>query len=241
VVNYWLFSLVDQFKFLSQRKEKKMRQEIFTLAQIINNISRTEPDPWYEMLGIEIEGMAGADEDEVERLEREYLTSHASDLFSVIWPDHCISQEFNSDATYQEFPRITGKAWLVWESDKPVYSFCSETREEAISAYLSENYTENESNETCYVGLKSGQFFEGGESLQDVESCLGCLHPKEPLCHASYHDFSLESEEFFEGDPSGRSVVLNCSICGLRKDSLFDAENKVICTKYDSRKPQNGS
>ncbi len=89
-----------------------------TLRDCIERIDDRNPDPWYDVMGIEIPGLAAAlsdvdaaeaianyDEAELllakaDAIEAAYIRQHANDPITVVWPEHVLTPRFNSDATY---------------------------------------------------------------------------------------------------------------------------------------------
>ena len=64
-------------------------------------------DPWYVVMGIEINGLHSLTraEDCINAAEKEeaYLEIHRDDVVIVSWPEHVITPRYNSDATYHCF------------------------------------------------------------------------------------------------------------------------------------------
>ena len=86
----------------------KHESEIVTLADIINGIDERSSDQWYEIMGIEIEGLteanANGEADDfaaASEIEAAYIRQHERDTYRVSWPEHVITPRYNSDASYQ--------------------------------------------------------------------------------------------------------------------------------------------
>jgi hypothetical protein len=87
----------------------KIRTEQHTLRAILNWIDDRQDSEWWEMMGIEIPGMAEEIEAarmseaycHVNAIEDTYLRDHLDDLYEVIWPEHVSTPRFNGDATYR--------------------------------------------------------------------------------------------------------------------------------------------
>ena len=88
----------------------KHKSEKVTLKEIIEMIEdcRHSDDPWYDVIGVDIEGLDEAlakgeqdDFEEASRIESEYIQRHENDVYEINWPDHVITPRYNSDASYQ--------------------------------------------------------------------------------------------------------------------------------------------
>lgn len=86
----------------------KHESEIVTLADIINGVDERSSDQWYEIMGIEIDGLVEANEngeaDDFElanEIEAGYIRKHENDTYRVSWPEHVKSPRYDSDASYQ--------------------------------------------------------------------------------------------------------------------------------------------
>lgn len=82
--------------------------ETLTLADIINSIGFHSDELWYDIVGVEIEGLAeaiengeGDDFDHASELETDYIDAHKNDKYLVSWPEHVITPRYDSDASYQ--------------------------------------------------------------------------------------------------------------------------------------------
>lgn len=97
----------------------KHKPERMKLSEIVNAMDCRAVEPWYETMGIEIEGLAeafaavraadmaqdydaaNASLDVADEIEAAYLTAHGDDMVDVSWPEHVLTPRFNSDASYQ--------------------------------------------------------------------------------------------------------------------------------------------
>lgn len=77
-----------------------------TLAEIIDRIDsdRHADAEWYDVMGIEIPGLADAmandDLDAASEIEAAYIREHESDMYEVRWPDYAIAPRYDGDASY---------------------------------------------------------------------------------------------------------------------------------------------
>lgn len=92
------------------------RTETKQLRDIVAEMDDRNPEEWFTVMGIEIDGMVDAhrranddDEDIANagfedsiRLEEEYLKERGGDWYRVTWPQHVLPKaRYNSDAWYQ--------------------------------------------------------------------------------------------------------------------------------------------
>ena len=96
----------------------KHQTKELTLSDIINRIDDSNPNKWYEIVGIDVPGLDEAyqealnndfDEDPFEacnKIESDYLTDHGSDEYRVSWPEHVTFPRFNNDAFYTRISEV---------------------------------------------------------------------------------------------------------------------------------------
>jgi len=89
-----------------------------TLSEIINRIDESNPNTWYEIVGIDIPGLdelyqAAVDNDDDEdpfelcnKIEADYFRAHGSDRYLVNWPEHVTFPRFNNDAFYSRISEV---------------------------------------------------------------------------------------------------------------------------------------
>jgi len=79
--------------------------ETVTLRAVINSIEDRCQEEWWEVMDVEIEGLAEALREEAynvaESLEEEYIAEHGDDLWEVTWPEHVVRRVYNGDAWYR--------------------------------------------------------------------------------------------------------------------------------------------
>lgn len=86
----------------------KHKNETYTLSEIVAMMSEHERQPWYEIMDIEIPGLAEAfancvetdDFTEANEIEADYLREHGDDWYTVMWPQHVTTPRLNGDASY---------------------------------------------------------------------------------------------------------------------------------------------
>lgn len=83
----------------------KHENEQHTLKEIIDGIDDSNPESFWEIIGIEIPGVwtaaAMGDHETGGELVGNYIEAHKNDVYEVIWPEHVTTPRFNSDATYR--------------------------------------------------------------------------------------------------------------------------------------------
>lgn len=76
-------------------------EELTTLSEIIHGIDYRSDSAWYDIMGVEIEGLAEADDESATKIEEDYIRQHGRDQYRVSWPAHVQNRRYNSDATFQ--------------------------------------------------------------------------------------------------------------------------------------------
>lgn len=84
----------------------KHETKILALTDIVAYLQ--SDDAWYDVVGIEIEGLREALElgetdnfESASNIESEYLREHRSDKYEITWPEHVTYPRLNSDASYR--------------------------------------------------------------------------------------------------------------------------------------------
>jgi hypothetical protein len=206
----------------------------YSLGQIINNLSSCETNPWYEVVQVTIPGIESASDEELVKLEAEYLKQHENDMFYVSWPQHVQKKKFNSDATFHPIPQDTQSKhgnWWAWQADKNVMSYYKNIeKSEAAHKYAQENYGEDNHFETILVSI----YIAPANSIDEAQQMLLPVHPKEPACTRKKHSYTITNFEEFSNDPGDGVLTETCRICGVEKISkLFrDGENNHLILSY---------
>ena len=96
---------------------KHETQEL-ALNDIINRIDDSNPNKWYEIVGVDIPGLEEAyqaacendqDEDPFEdcnKIEADYLKEHGNDKYQVSWLEHVTFRRYNNDAFYTRISEV---------------------------------------------------------------------------------------------------------------------------------------
>ena len=86
----------------------KHKAQTATLNEMLTLIGSHTDTPWFDVVGIDIDGLDDAradgesdDFEDATRIEREYIEAHRNDVYQITWPEHVTVPRFNSDAYYQ--------------------------------------------------------------------------------------------------------------------------------------------